>query len=166
LIRHKSVSCIHLLPKIRFFAGIFKIGYFPVVWKLVNFELEFNYSLDSPFSLPADSLIPQQQAVSRSAALIVLMAVSFCIAATRTLGKEQMIDHVWHSPHSCFTEQKYTIAHSIMVILIMFHNKHNHYIFRAEYICERFCFHSTTRRIVLAHLEWTSHHTLLDPEIH
>jgi hypothetical protein len=64
------------------------------------------------------------------------MVVSFCIAATRMLGKEQMIDHVWHSMHSCMTEQKYTTAHSIMAILIVFHDEYNYEVFMAEYICE------------------------------
>jgi len=61
------------------------------------------------------------------------MVVTFCVSATCTLRKEQMIDHVWHSVHSFMTEQKYTNAHSI---LIMFHDEYNYDIFMAEYICE------------------------------
>jgi hypothetical protein len=61
------------------------------------------------------------------------MVVTFGMSATRTLGEEQMISHVWHSVHSFMTEQKYTNSHGI---LTMFHNEYNYDIFMAEYICE------------------------------
>jgi hypothetical protein len=103
--------------------------------------------------------IPQQQSASSgSAASIVLMVVSFSIAATHTLRKEQTIDHAWHSLHSCMTEQKHPAAHSIMTILITFHDGYNYETYMAQCICEWFCFHQSARRNVLVKMKRTSHH--------